>query len=458
MFRNSAGNSKIAVLWDQTFKSDTVKDVNVLSNSVPYGELFFKEDIDRILADIDRGEEPQEQSPEIEKNGHGTYVASLAIGAAPEAELVIVRLKPAKKYLRDFFLINDSAEAFEESDIMIGVRYLLEYSRSVDKPMVILLGLGTGSGPRTGATPLGNVLNSVAAMSNIVVVTAMGNEANTRGHVKGVAESETNPYTIELNVGNAEKGFVLEIWANTLDVLSVSIVSPSGESNPRIPAKEGETTKLNFILEKSKVEINYQVVESISGYELIFIKFIKPASGIWKINVYSLTNILGSFNAWLPIKAYLSGDTYMLRSIPDTTLTEISADSRVISVGSYNHVTGAVDIDSGRGYAALGWVKPELVAPGINVYGAKSGGGYTYRSGTSAAAAIVAGASALLLCWGVYYENEILLGNNEIKYILIRGAVRRDTLATDTFEEYPNPVLGYGKMNLFNSFIQLRVT
>ena len=55
----------------------------------------------------------------------------------------------------------------------------------------------------------------------------------------------------------------------------------------------------------------------------------------------------------------------------------------------------------------------------------KSGGGYTYRSGTSAAAAIVAGASALLLCWGVYYENEILLGNNEVKYILIRGAVRK---------------------------------
>ncbi len=76
--------------------------------------------------------------------------------------------------------------------------------------------------------------------------------------------------------------------------------------------------------------------------------------GYGKINVYSLTNILGSFNAWLPIKAYLSSDTYMLRSIPDTTLTEISADSRVISVGSYNHVTGAVDIDSGRGYAALG--------------------------------------------------------------------------------------------------------
>jgi len=433
-------------------------DTIVLSNAVPYGELFFKEDINRILSDIDQGLEPQEKYPEIEQSGHGTYVASLAIGAAPEAELAVVRLKPAKKYLRDFFLINESAEAYEESDIMIGVKYLLEYAISVKKPLVIYMGLGTGSGPRTGATPLGSVLNTAATISNVVVVTPVGNEANVRGHVEGVAESETSPYTIELNVGTNEKGFVLEIWANTLDLLSVSLVSPSGESNPRIPAREGETTKLNFILEKSRVEIDYQVVEAISGYELIFIRFITPASGIWRINVYSLTNITGSFNAWLPIKSHLSGDTYLLRSTPDTTLTESSAANRVISIGSYNHITGAVDIDSGRGYAALGWVKPELVAPGINVYGARAGGGYTYRSGTSVAAAITAGASALLLTWGVYYGNEVLLGNNEVKYILIRGAIRGTSLSVDTFVEYPNPVSGYGKMNLFNSFIQLRVT
>ena len=84
MFRNSAGNSKIAVLWDQTFKSNTVKDVNVLPNSVPYGELFFKEDIDRILSDIDKGVEPQEQYPDIEKTGHGTYVAIVAFGAGQD--------------------------------------------------------------------------------------------------------------------------------------------------------------------------------------------------------------------------------------------------------------------------------------------------------------------------------------------------------------------------------------
>ena len=46
---------KLLFCGTRLFKSDTVKDVNILSNSVPYGELFFKEDIDRILSDIDSG-------------------------------------------------------------------------------------------------------------------------------------------------------------------------------------------------------------------------------------------------------------------------------------------------------------------------------------------------------------------------------------------------------------------
>ena len=36
-----------------------------------------------------------------------------------------------------------------------------------------------------------------------------------------------------------EKGFSMEIWANTLDVLSVSVISPSGESVPRLSARTG---------------------------------------------------------------------------------------------------------------------------------------------------------------------------------------------------------------------------
>ena len=37
----------------------------------------------------------------------------------------------------------------------------------------------------------------------------------------------------------------------------------------------------NFLLERSQVAVNYRVVESASGFEVIFMRFINPAQGIW---------------------------------------------------------------------------------------------------------------------------------------------------------------------------------
>ena len=39
-------------------------------------------------------------------------------GAAPEAMLIIVKVKQAKKYLREFYLFPSQAELFQENDIM----------------------------------------------------------------------------------------------------------------------------------------------------------------------------------------------------------------------------------------------------------------------------------------------------------------------------------------------------
>ena len=341
---------------------------------------------------------------------------------------------------------------------MLGVQFLLDYAAKRKMPLVICFGLGTGSGPRTGATPLASMLSLAAIRTNVVVVSCMGNEAAGRTHISGEALSSVSPYTIELNVGKKEKGFSMEIWANTLDVLSVSVISPSGESVPRLPARTGMTNVLKFILENSQVEVDYRVVDTLSGYEVIFFRFINPAQGVWKINVYSLTNIKGSFNGWLPINNFLQSDTFFLNSTPDTTLTEPAAESRIISIASYNHLTDAISIESGRGYSADNVVKPELAAPGVNVYGPRTGGGYTYRSGTSIAAAHAAGAAALLLTWGVYYGNAKYLGTNDVKYILIRGAVRDESVTSSGSEEFPNNIWGYGRLNLINSFLELRVT
>lgn len=469
-FKASGGRTRIAAVWDQTIQSVNYEedigeaagteqyDREQVQGMVQYGTVYTREDINAALAAEREGQNPYDIVPSRDENGHGTFLAGVAaasetadyIGAAPEAEILMVKLKPAKKYLRDFYLLPERVEAYSETDMMMGVRFLQQYAIREKKPLVICVGLGTASGSRTGALPFADLLNTLARQVNTVVVTCTGNEANNRTHTSGLAVSDTEPSEIEITVGADERGFVMEIWAESLDILSVAITSPSGERISRIPARIDTGGVYNFLLERSQVAVNYRVVESASGYEVIFMRFINPAQGIWKIHVYSLTNIVGRYNAWLPLKQFLSGDTYFLNSNPSTTLTEPGAAERVISVGAYNHITDASYAASGRGYTATGLIKPDFVAPGVDVYGVRAGGGYTTRTGTSVAAAHAAGAAALLLTWGVTNGNLPYMGTNEVKSVLIRGAKRENNTV------YPNNIYGYGKMDVIEAFYKLR--
>lgn len=469
-FKASDGRTRIAAVWDQTIQSGNYEedtgeaagteqyDRKQAQGMVQYGTVYTREVINAALAAEREGQNPYDIVPSRDENGHGTFLAGVAaasetadyIGAAPEAEILMVKLKPAKKYLRDFYLLPERVEAYSETDMMMGVRFLQQYAIREKKPLVICVGLGTASGSRTGALPFADLLNTLARQVNTVVVTCTGNEANNRTHTSGLAVSDTEPSEIEITVGAGERGFVMEIWAESLDILSVAITSPSGERIPRIPARIDTGGVYNFLLERSQVAVDYRVVESASGYEVIFMRFINPAQGIWKIHVYSLTNIVGRYNAWLPLKQFLSGDTYFLNSNPSTTLTEPGAAERVISVGAYNHITDASYAASGRGYTATGLIKPDFVAPGVDVYGVRAGGGYTTRTGTSVAAAHAAGAAALLLTWGVTDGNLPYMGTNEVKSVLIRGAKRENSTV------YPNNIYGYGKMDVIEAFNKLR--
>ena len=142
VFRN-AGGSRIAYLWDQSIEeeeqnqsgreleaengdADNLPGDDIADTEVPYGKLFRKKDIDRALA----SEEPFAIVPSRDTNGHGTALAGIAAGnmvpgenftgAAPEATLIIIKVKPAKQYLRNFYLYPPEAEAFQENDVMDG--------------------------------------------------------------------------------------------------------------------------------------------------------------------------------------------------------------------------------------------------------------------------------------------------------------------------------------------------
>lgn len=55
---------------------------------------------------------------------------NLFIGAAPEAEMVIVKLKEAKEYLREYYFVDRDAGCYQENDLVAAVFICRRYKKS----------------------------------------------------------------------------------------------------------------------------------------------------------------------------------------------------------------------------------------------------------------------------------------------------------------------------------------
>ena len=469
LFQNPDGTTRIAGIWDQSVPIEE----DVLPAGVPdyypmggssYGTEYTREQINEALASDD----PLSLVPTQDTIGHGTFLAGLAAGssipqedftgAAPEAELAVVKLKLAKKYLRDFYLIPSDAPAFQENDIMMGIKYLRMMADRLKKPLVILLAMGSNSGSHIGTSPLSQVTQNYSGFFGIITVIAGGNETGAAHHFYASIPAGTEYEDVEIRVGKeeAERGFVLELWAADADTYTVGFISPSGERISRIPIIANNETSIPFLLDATTITVNYQLIEAESGSQLIFMRFQTPAAGIWTVRVYNTQRFKGTFHMWLPVQGMISEETVFLRPDPYSTIT-VPGNSRLpITVGAYDTSTGGIYIHSSRGFTPNQIVKPELAAPGVNILGPSVGRKpgsdtpMTTRTGTSAAAAITAGAAANLLGWGIVEGNYPTMSEASVKSYLIRGAQRNPALT------YPNREFGYGTLDLFQTFLRLR--
>ncbi len=450
VFRNSDGSTRIAAFWDQTDRSGTPPAGFI------YGSEYQDDQINRALNSAN----PQEMVPMTDEDGHGTYMASVAAGsempekefagAAPFAKIAMVKLKPAKEYLREFYFINRDATVYQENDIMAGIVYLSRLAQERHMPLVICVGLGTDMGGHTGANPLSNMLNVMSLHNEHAVVVAAGNEGNSRHHFLGQLTEEENFRNVEVNVGSGVEGFSVEVWAQSPQSFVVDIISPTGERMPSEYILSGGR-EYNFLFENTRVSVDYRIVGILDGSQVIYIRFGRPTQGLWNIRVYREGELGSTFHMWLPLEEFLTGEVFFVRSNPDTTLTVPASASAPMTVGAYNDKDNSIYLRSGRGFTANGLIKPDFVAPGVNVYGAAPGGMFVQRSGTSAASAVTAGAVALVMEWGIVRGNYSTITNSGIKNALIRGADR------EARRNYPDQAFGWGRMNVYHTFEDFRI-
>lgn len=463
LFRNVDGSTRIIGIWDQTNNSDNSNNIEnetakpFSAFSALYGTQYTAEEINLAL----NSDNPASIVPTRDENGHGTFLASIAAGnrderagfsgAAPRASIAMVKLKPAKQYLRDFYLIQDGAEAYQENDIMMGVSYLYFLARKYSMPLVVCIPLGTNMGSHMGMSRLGQYLNQVSLSNGSAVITAAGNETGARHHFRAVMDADTDEVTAELRVGEREAGFSMELWAENMGAYTVGFISPTGEVAREISVPlRGENT-VSFLLEQTQITVYTQIADVSAGSQFIFMRFENPMSGIWRILIRNSLDIRETFHIWLPVRGFISDETYFLRPDPDTTITDPGNARYPITVTAYDHTKNSIYIHASRGYSLSGRIKPDLAAPGVNILGASvSGRRLTRMSGTSVSAAHLAGAAAILLNWGVLNANYPYLNTPVLKSIFVRGAQRNPALT------YPNREFGYGTLNLYEAFLRLR--
>lgn len=455
VFQHEDGTSKIVSIWDQSIES-TNGSPNAIYPTF-YGTEYTSEQINQAL----KSNNPLEIVPSKDENGHGTMLAGIAAGSenkennfsgvVPDSELIVVKLKQAKNNLKDFFAIPQNVPCFQKNDIIWAMQYLLDVSRRINRPLAICIGLGTSQGSHDNFGFLNTEVSLIGDFPGIAVSISAGNEGNLKRHFFSVIDTSTDYIPVELNVGENESGFSMELWGDPPMIYTLDILSPTGEYVTRLTVGLQERQVISFLFEQTVISIDYVMIEQETGKQIIILRFRKPSHGVWKFGIYGKGDLKGAFHIWLPSGNFISQNTYFTSSDPFTTITSPGNCIVPITVTAYDSTSNVFYINSGRGFSTSNIINPNLTAPGVNITCPSIEHTFISATGTSAAAAHTTGITAILLEWCIVQKNYPGIDTIGIKNFLIRGANRSPNLT------YPNQEWGYGTIDLYNTFDLLRI-
>ena len=441
-FRNSDGSTRILKLWDQTVAPESS------GYAPPEGYVVGTEYNRDVINLALSGDEAALRSMNLSRDysGHGTFVTGIAAGngqgmagsfrgVAFESELIIVKLGDSEQ--RQFP---------RTTRLMEAVNYCIMEAQKAGKPVVINMSFGNNQGSHDGTDLLSTYLNAASDVWKNVIVCGSGNEAGSGIHASGMLSGRQTE-SVELAVGEYESGFNLQLWKNYSDEYGVELIAPSGERSGNLRTYGADRVSLD----NTQVYVYYGQPTPYSRYQQLYFEFV-PAGGyvtpgVWRIVMTPVRIVDGRYDLWLQESATLNEDTRFFSPSEETTLTVPSAAGKVITVGAYNSRTDAYADFSGRGYTRTNDnIKPDIVAPGVNIVSTAVNGGYTVRSGTSMAVPFVSGSAALLMQWGIVKRNDPYLYGEKVKAYLIRTARHLPG------EPVPSKRTGWGALCLRNVF------
>ncbi|WP_343339016.1 hypothetical protein TPELB_13380 [Terrisporobacter petrolearius] len=423
--------TKIVSLWDQSKDGKPPKGFFI-------GSEYTREDINNAILNND-------SALSVDDEGSGTMLAGICagmgkvnknyVGVAEDAELIIVKMGKVDGN-------------YNNAMVTAGFDYIKQQARELQKPVVVNFGFGSNS--RVGVSQR-DLTDLTFYEKGASIVNAAGNEGNTDTHNSGRLLYKNDVKTIELEVNDFEESISIEIWLNKPDIARVAVLSPSGELTRDVDVRVYNTVVGILDLESTIYSITYIFPTLFSGQQQVRINLTNVPKGIWKIILTGEYIIDGEYNAYLSNRALLKPGTKFTDSDPNKTINYPATYNDNVTVGAYNTIDNSIWPSSSRGNTISDLLKPDIVAPGVNIIAPYPGGGYATVTGTAPAAAYTSGCISYLL------QNNLVIGNyprlafvQQIRTYLRAGATRLDNIS------YPNNNLGYGFLNIKGAFYQLR--
>lgn len=439
-FLTADGKSRILRLWDQSIPGNPPE-------GYATGTEYTNEEINEALSlSVQEG---RRLVPSEDGSGHGTAVLGVAAGSdfsrgavnrgvAYESDLLVVKMGIPRQ------------DSFPRTtELMQGVDYLVRQAIRLGRPIALNLSFGNNYGSHRGDSLLETYLDNVSGMGKNVICVGMGNNGNDALHT-GEKLSPGEIQEIELGVGAFEPTLNVQLWKNYEDEMEIYLEHPAGE---RVgPLFETLGTQ-RWQAGNTELLIYYGKPAPYHVTQEIYVDFLPQDektpyvdSGVWKIILAARNIKNGEYFLWLPGGKTLNPGTAFYLPRPQGTLTIPATARRVISVGAYDARQNTYADFSGRGCRALPYPKPDLAAPGVDIYAPRPGGGYAAFTGTSFSTPFVTGAAALLMEWGIIRRNDPYLYGEKLKAYLRRGAK-----ALQGSEKLPNDLIGWGRLCLESS-------